>query len=83
MAGKTWQVEAAGCPCTIRADKGEWVVVIAASIARGPDLAAAIWRAGGGLVEPAEARRLAESILVNGRGRATVADPLRRAARGV
>jgi len=37
-------------------------VVVASSIARGQNLAETIYRAGGGLVEPAEAHRLADSI---------------------
>jgi len=73
MAGMAWQVEAAGCPCRIEAAEGEWVVVVASSIASGENLADAIRRASGGLVEPAEASRLADSIHLNVRTHAAAA----------
>jgi len=62
MAEMAWEAEAAGCPCRIEAAEAEWVVVVASSIATGENLADAIRRASGGLVDTAEANRLAASI---------------------
>jgi hypothetical protein len=62
MAGEAWDLELAGCPCAIRADNDEWVVVFASSIARSSDLAKAIERASGGLVDAEEAKAVAGRI---------------------
>jgi len=43
----TWQVKAAGCPCTIRAEEGEWVVVFQAFFQSSEKVAAIIRDAGG------------------------------------
>jgi hypothetical protein len=62
LAGKVWELELAGCPCTIQAVDGDWVVVFASSIARSADLARAIERASGGLVGASEAKAVAKRI---------------------
>lgn len=63
LTGRQWRAEVAGLPCTVEAVDGGWVVVMASTtIGRGSDLAAAIVRAGGGVVSGQQARVLAESV---------------------
>jgi hypothetical protein len=57
-----WRLELSGCPCTIRVDKGEWVVVLASSIARSNELAKAIQVGSGGMVSAAEAEAAANLV---------------------
>jgi hypothetical protein len=69
VVGRQWLVEAAGLPCMIERQQGEWVVTIAAaSVARAADLELAIIRASGGLVTAAAARELIVSLIAAGGG---------------
>ena len=63
VEGRQWRVEAAGLPCTIKREHGQWVVTIAAaSVAHAADLQTAIVRASGGLLDAAMARELIASL---------------------
>jgi hypothetical protein len=57
-----WELELMGCPCTIQAVDGDWVVVFASSLARSSDLAKAIELASGGLIGSSEAKAVAKTV---------------------
>jgi hypothetical protein len=63
MAGDEWKVRAAGLGCVIGYERGQWRVTVAdVTESCGPELAAAIVEAFGGLLEREAARGLAESV---------------------
>jgi hypothetical protein len=59
-----WQVRVAELPCTIELGRtGVWIVVLASvSVARDTSLVTAIVRAGGGMIDVAEAARIARRV---------------------